>query len=65
MQLASTTLRNVVMKDVLKGSATLEFFPSPVDRFCDIPIVKVLGGYFYRADFTLEDGEVIHDYLTA
>jgi acetoacetate decarboxylase len=65
MQLASTTLRNVVMKDVFKGPATLEFFPSPVDRFCDIPIARVIGGYLYRADFTLEDGEVIHDYLTA
>ena len=28
-------------------------------------IRKVLGGYLYSADFTLEDGEVVHDYLKA
>jgi len=65
MQLASTTLKNLKIKDTYKGAATLEFFPSPVDRFCDIPIRKVLGGYLYSADFTLEDGEVVHDYLRA
>lgn len=65
MQLASTTLKNLVIKDTYKGAATLEFFPSPVDRFCAIPIRKVLGGYLYSADFTLEDGEVVHDYLKA
>ena len=65
MQLTSTTLRNIVMRDTFKGAATLEFLPSPVDRFCDIPVVKVTGGYFYRADFTLDDGDIIHDYLSA
>ncbi len=65
MQLASTTLKNLQIKDTYKGAATLEFLPSPVDRFCNIPIRKVLGGYLYCADFTLEDGEVIHDYLQA
>ena len=64
MQLASTTLQNIKIKDTYKGRATLEFFASPVDRFCDIPIKEVLGGFLYSADLTLEDGEVIHNYLT-
>ncbi len=63
MQLASTTLQNVNVKQVYKGAATLEFFPSPVDRFCDIPIKSVLGGFLYTADLTLGDGEVVHNYL--
>ena len=64
MQLASTTLQNIKIKDTYKGRATLEFFASPVDRFCDIPIKEVRGGFLYSADLTLEDGEVIHNYLT-
>lgn len=65
LQLASTTLQNVVVRDVFKGAATLEFMPSPVDRFCDVPVRRVLGGYLYTADFTLPDGEILHDYLQA
>jgi acetoacetate decarboxylase len=62
-QLTSTTLRNAVVREVNKGPATLRFGSSPADRIEEIPILKVLGGYYYRTDFTLDDGEVIHDYL--
>ena len=62
-QLTSTTLTNVVIREVHKGPATLRFGLSPADRFADIPIEKIVGGYYLRTDFTLEDGEVIHDYL--
>lgn len=65
LQLASTTLRNVAIRNVFKGAATLEFLQSPVDRFHDVPVRRVLGGYLYTADFTLNDGEVLHDYLRA
>lgn len=63
MQLTSTTLTGITMKKVYKGRATVEFMPSPVDRFCEIPVREVLGGYYYNADFTLGHGEVLHDYL--
>lgn len=63
MQLTSTTLSNVTLKQVYKGRATLQFMPSPVDCFSDIPVREVLGGYYYNADFTLGHGEVLHDYL--
>ena len=63
MQLTSTTLTNVTLKQVYKGRATVQFLPAPVDRFTDIPVREVLGGFYYNADFTLGHGEVLHDYL--
>ncbi|MCP4006256.1 MAG: acetoacetate decarboxylase family protein [bacterium] len=62
-QLTSTTLTNVVTHDVHKGAATLAFGSSPADRLEVIPIHKVTGGFYSDYQFTLGDGEVIHDYL--
>lgn len=63
LQLTSTTLQNVVVREVHKGPATLRFGLSPADRFQEIPIADIIGGYYYHTDFTLADGSVIHDYL--
>ena len=62
-QLTSTTLTNIAVREVHKGPATLRFGQSPADRFQDIPIQEVVGGFYYHTDFTLEDGIVVHDYL--
>jgi acetoacetate decarboxylase len=50
-------------RNVYKGKATLEFGVSPADPFHRIPIREVLGGVYVNSDFTLDYGEVIHDYL--
>jgi len=63
MQLTTTTLENVELKQVYKGRATLEFGMSPADAFHEIPVVEVLGGLYVNSDFTLTYGEVLHDYL--
>ena len=63
LQLTSTTLKNVVGREVHKGPATLRFGMSPADPFHRIPVEEIVGGYYYRTDFTLDDGEVVHDYL--
>jgi acetoacetate decarboxylase len=63
-QLTSTTLTNTEVRNVHKGPATLRFGLSAADRMQDIPVRNVTGGYFYSTDFTLGDGEVIHDYLS-
>jgi acetoacetate decarboxylase len=62
-QLTSTTLTNVVTNDVYKGAATLSFGSSPADRLEEIPIKEVTGGFYFDYQFTLNDGEVVHDYL--
>jgi acetoacetate decarboxylase len=63
MQLTLTPLTNFVVRNVFRGDGTLEFFPSPADRFHTIPVREVLDAYYYNSDFTLPGGEVIHDYL--
>ncbi len=62
-QLTSTTLTNVVTHDVYMGAATLSFGSSPADRLEVIPINEVTGGFYFEYQFTLNDGEVVHDYL--
>jgi acetoacetate decarboxylase len=62
-QLTSTTLTNVVTQDVYKGAATLAFGSSPSDRLELLPVNEVTGGFYFQYQFTLGDGEVIHDYL--
>ena len=62
-QLTSTTITNVVTHDVYKGGATLAFGSSPADRLEVIPINEVTGGFYFEYQFTLGDGEVVHDYL--
>jgi len=62
-QLTSTTLTDAAVREVYRGAATLAFGDSPADRLATIPIKKTLGGFYYRTDFTLGDGEVAHDYL--
>jgi acetoacetate decarboxylase len=62
-QLTSTTLTNIVTHDVYKGTATVAFGSSPADRLETIPIRGVNGGFYFRNQFTLGDGEVVHDYL--
>jgi acetoacetate decarboxylase len=62
-QLTSTTLTNVVTNDVYKGAATLTFGSSPADRLEEIPIREMIGGFYFDYQFTLNDGEVVHDYL--
>jgi len=62
-QLTSTTLQNIVIREVHKGPATLRFGLSPADRLHEIPVREIVGGFYFHTDFTLEDGIVIHDYL--
>lgn len=62
-QLTSTTLTNVVTHDVYKGAATLAFGSSPADRLETIPVNEVTAGFYFEYQFTLNDGEVVHDYL--
>ena len=62
-QLTSTTLTNIVVHDVYKGAATLAFGSSPADRLESIPIKEVTGGFYFENQFTLNDGEVVHDFL--
>ena len=52
------------VKRVYKGNATVTFGTSPADPLHLIPVNEVLEAIYLKADFTLNYGEVIHDYLT-
>jgi acetoacetate decarboxylase len=62
-QLTRTTLSNFVPHVVYRGRATLALGGSPADRFDVFPVREIVDAFYYRSDFTLGDGEVVHDYL--
>lgn len=62
-QLTSTRLTNTALREVYKGPASLSFGTSPADRVAEIAVKKVIGGFYYRTDFTLGDGEMLHNFI--
>jgi acetoacetate decarboxylase len=51
------------VRECWAGPATVELRPNaqaPVHR---LPVIEMLDGYFWIGDFTLQPGDVIHDYL--
>ncbi len=62
-QLTSRKLSDVRVHEAWTGPATMELRPNaqlPVSR---LPVLEPLEGFYWRADFTLVPGEIIHDYL--
>ncbi|MBL8590691.1 MAG: acetoacetate decarboxylase family protein [Methylobacteriaceae bacterium] len=64
-QLTSRRLDNVVVHECWGGPCSVELranVQAPVFR---LPVVEPLEGFYWRADFRLVPGLVIHDYLAA
>jgi acetoacetate decarboxylase len=62
-QLTSRALADLTVHECWRGPCTVELRPNaqaPVHR---LPVVEMLDGFHWRADFTLVPGRVIHDYL--
>lgn len=62
-QLTSRKLSDVTVHECWSGPCTVELRPNaqaPVHR---LPVREPLEGFYWRADFTLVPGEIIHDYL--
>ncbi|HZZ47259.1 MAG TPA: acetoacetate decarboxylase family protein [Pseudonocardia sp.] len=62
-QLIKTSLSDFTAKRVYRGAATLSFGASPTDRFNQFPVQEIVDAFYYNSDFTLGDGEVVHNYL--
>lgn len=63
-QLTSRKLAKVKIHECWRGPCTAELRPhiqAPVFR---LPVVEALEGFYWRADFTLVAGAVLHDYLS-
>lgn len=62
-QLTKCAMSNFVAKQVYRGAATITFGASPADRFNVFPVREVVDAFYFNADFTLGDGDVVYDYL--
>jgi acetoacetate decarboxylase len=64
-QLTSRRLAEVVVHEAWAGPGTVELRPNAQLPVYRLPVVEPLEAFFWRADFTLVAGEIIHDYLEA
>jgi acetoacetate decarboxylase len=64
-QLTSRRLADVTLHEAWRGPCTVELRPNAQLPVFRLPVVEPLEGFFWRADFTLVAGEIIHDYLEA
>jgi acetoacetate decarboxylase len=64
-QLTARRLADVTVQECWGGPCTVELRPNAQAPIHRLPVIDMLDGLYWRADFTLVPGRVIHDYLTA
>lgn len=62
-QLTSRKLMDVTVHEAWVGPCTVELRPNAQLPISRLPVIEPLQGFYWRADFTLVAGEIIHDYL--
>jgi len=62
-QLTSRKLADVTIHECWAGPCTIELRPNAQAPVHKLPVKEMGDGYFWRADFTLVQGSIIHDYL--
>ncbi|WP_150525986.1 acetoacetate decarboxylase [Roseibium sediminis] len=62
-QITSRRLADVTVHEAWAGPATMELRPNAQLPVYRLPVQDTLQGIYWRADFTLVPGEIIHDYL--
>lgn len=62
-QLTARTLSNVTVHECWTGPATVELRPNAQAPVYRLPVHEVVQGFYWRTDFSLPFGRVIHDYL--
>lgn len=62
-QLTSRRLAEVTVHECWQGPCTVELRANAQLPIFRLPVLEPLQGFFWRADFTLVPGEIIHDYL--
>jgi acetoacetate decarboxylase len=63
MQLTARDLEGVRVHEVWTGPATLELRPNAQAPVYRLPVLDVVTGFYWVADFTLPPGRVWYDYL--
>jgi len=62
-QLTARDLQDLVVHECWSGPGTVELRPNSQAPVYRLPVREMLTGYFWRCDFTLGYGRVVHDYL--
>lgn len=62
-QITARTFENAVVHEIWTGAATLELRPNAQAPVYRLPVVDVVTGFYWVADFTLPMGHVWYDYL--
>lgn len=62
-QLTSRSLKDVAVHEAWTGPCTVELRANAQLPVFRLPVIEPLQGFFWRADFTLVPGTIIHDYL--
>jgi acetoacetate decarboxylase len=63
-QLTGRRLSSVTVHECWSGPCTVELRPNVQAPLYRLPVREMLEGFWWRADFTLVPGRVLHDYLT-
>jgi acetoacetate decarboxylase len=62
-QLTARRLADVVVHECWSGPCTVELRPNAQVPVFRLPVIEMLDGFHWRADFTLQPGRIVHDYL--
>jgi acetoacetate decarboxylase len=62
-QLTARTFANLRVHECWRGAATVELRPNAQAPVYKLPVRDMVEGFYWRADFELPFGQVIHDYL--
>ena len=62
-QLTSRKLTDVTVHECWSGPCSVELRPNVQAPVFRLPVREMLDGFYWRADFTLVPGTIVHDYL--
>jgi acetoacetate decarboxylase len=62
-QITGRRLTDVKIHECWRGPCTVELRPNAQFPLHRLPVLEECDGYYWKADFTLIAGEVLHDYL--
>ena len=62
-QITSIEHANYTIDEQFLGNASLKFGSTQVDPLDQIPVLEVINGRFEINNFTMMEGEVLHNYL--
>ena len=62
-QLTARRFENVRVRECWSGPATMELRPNAQAPVYKLPVLEMIAGFYWRADFVLPWGQVLHDYL--